>query len=266
MTYSKAGESSVQACFGGAPSAARELSARARPAASSTKSHPARVSLTWPRTANEAELDRAAACLLGQVIGDNLGALVEFKGPEEIARLYPAGVRELRDGGVWDILAGQPTDDSELALALARTLVGRKDYDAEAAATAYGRWYRSHPFDVGTTTRAAMSAAARATTGKAAAARTAALRESQSNCPRRQHRPRAAGAGVRRGGPRGVPLHGHAAAPGGCDRCAGASDRDVLRRGPRDSRLLENQRARSVEQLHALVPAQPVERDLPGAR
>jgi ADP-ribosylglycohydrolase len=115
------------------------------------------------------------------VIGDNLGALVEFKGPEEIARLYPAGVRELRDGGVWDILAGQPTDDSELALALARTLVGRKDYDAEAAATAYGRWHRSRPFDVGTTTRAAMSAAARATTGKAAAARTAALRESQSN-------------------------------------------------------------------------------------
>ena len=48
--------------------------------------------------------------------------------------------------------------------------------------------------------------------------------------------------------------------------CAGASDRDVLRRGPRDSRLLENQRARSVEQLHALLPAQPVERDLPGAR
>lgn len=44
-----------------------------------------------------------------------------------------------------------------------------------------------------------------------------------------------------------VPVHGHAPAPGGCGRCAGASDRDALRRGPRDSRLLENQRARSVE-------------------
>ena len=82
---------------------------------------------------------------------------------------------------MWHTFAGQPTDDSELALALARTLAGRTDYDAEAVAASYGRWYTSDPFDVGPTTRAAVSAAARAATGKAAAARTAARRDSQSN-------------------------------------------------------------------------------------
>lgn len=115
------------------------------------------------------------------MIGDSLGALVEFQPPEEIARRYPDGVRELQDGGVWDTLAGQPTDDSELALALARTLANRSDYDAEAVAGAYGGWYSSHPFDIGTTTQAAMSAAAHAAAGKAEAARKAARRDSQSN-------------------------------------------------------------------------------------
>jgi ADP-ribosylglycohydrolase len=37
------------------------------------------------------------------------------------------------DGGHWGILAGQPTDDSEMALMLARALVQRKIYDPAAA-------------------------------------------------------------------------------------------------------------------------------------
>ncbi len=63
-------------------------------------------------------LDRAHGRLLGQLAGDSLGS------PGEIRRLYPDGVRDLVDGGPWNIVAGQPTDDSEMALALARTLVG----------------------------------------------------------------------------------------------------------------------------------------------
>ena len=68
-------------------------------------------------------IHRAEGCLLGQLVGDSLGALVEFKTAEEILRLYPHGVRNLADGGVWNTLAWQPTDDSEMALALARSLV-----------------------------------------------------------------------------------------------------------------------------------------------
>ena len=65
------------------------------------------------------------------MIGDSLGSLVEFKDADEIARLYPGGVRELADGGVYHTIAGQPTDDSEMALALARSLVGERAFQPE---------------------------------------------------------------------------------------------------------------------------------------
>jgi ADP-ribosylglycohydrolase len=62
------------------------------------------------------------------VIGDSLGSLVEFKAASEIARLFPGGVRALADGGVYHTIAGQPTDDSEMALALARCLVSSQEF------------------------------------------------------------------------------------------------------------------------------------------
>lgn len=49
-------------------------------------------------------------------------------------------------------LAGQPTDDSELALALARTLV-RGGFDLDAIREAYVSWLRSGPIDIGNATR-----------------------------------------------------------------------------------------------------------------
>jgi ADP-ribosyl-[dinitrogen reductase] hydrolase len=66
-------------------------------------------------------LERAQGCLLGQLAGDALGSLVEFQTPEQIRREYPDGVRELADGGTWNTVAGQPTDDSEMALCGAGT-------------------------------------------------------------------------------------------------------------------------------------------------
>ena len=98
-----------------------------------------------------AVLARAQGCLLGQLCGDALGSLVEFKTPQEITDLYPDGVRDLADGGPFHLIAGQVTDDSELALMLARTLVGAERYHAEAAWTAYESWLLSRPFDVGQT-------------------------------------------------------------------------------------------------------------------
>src|SRR6202012_1691834 len=130
-----------------------------------------RVALARPRAADPPALDRAIGCLLGQVIGDALGSLVEFQPAAAIARAYPDGVRDLRDGGTWNTIAGQPTDDSELALALARALAGRASYDAGGVAEAYGRWFAPAPFDCGSTTARALGAAARAPAAKAEAAR-----------------------------------------------------------------------------------------------
>lgn len=97
------------------------------------------------------KLDRAQGCLLGQLAGDSLGGLVEFKTAAEIRAAYPDGVRELADGGTWDTLAGQPTDDSEMALILARTLVDDQTYDVESVQSSYIYWLDSNPFDCGFT-------------------------------------------------------------------------------------------------------------------
>ena len=96
-------------------------------------------------------LARAQGSLLGQLAGDALGSLVEFWEPEEIRVAYPHGVRELEDGGTWDTIAGQPTDDSEMGLSLARTIAQQGRYDPVEARKAYVTWLHSDPFDCGST-------------------------------------------------------------------------------------------------------------------
>ncbi len=94
-------------------------------------------------------IHRAQGCLLGQIAGDSLGSLVEFSPPDEILQAYPDGLRALSDGGVWGTIAGQPTDDSEMALALGRVLVEQGTYSQKAARRAYVDWKLSEPFDIG---------------------------------------------------------------------------------------------------------------------
>jgi ADP-ribosyl-[dinitrogen reductase] hydrolase len=156
IVFSGVENARVTGCIAGAPQAAARL-ARVRWAEvnAAPKAEP-RVRLAFPRLADEARLARAQGSLLGQVIGDSLGALVEFSDARAIARAYPQGVRDLADGGVWGTIAGQPTDDSELALSLARSILRAGRYDAPAALAAYRGWLRSGPFDVGRATRAGL--------------------------------------------------------------------------------------------------------------
>ena len=168
------------ACFGGAAGAVATLRSRRWRGSSEPRRVP-RVTLGWPRVAEGRRLDRALGCMLGLVIGDSLGSQVEFQSEEAIRAAHPDGVRELADSAVWKTLAGQPTDDSELALALARSLVGAGGYEPEAAAAAYARWYRSGPFDIGQTKAQAFGVAAAVETDRAGAARASADRDSQSN-------------------------------------------------------------------------------------
>jgi ADP-ribosylglycohydrolase len=96
-------------------------------------------------------LSRAQGSLLGQLAGDSLGSLVEFRAPDDIRREYPNGVRKLADGGTWNTIAGQPTDDSEMALLLARMLADQGRYDPDEARKTYVFWLDSGPFDCGMT-------------------------------------------------------------------------------------------------------------------
>jgi ADP-ribosyl-[dinitrogen reductase] hydrolase len=187
IAYDAAVRGRVVACFGGAPALLPGLVATSPPlrvdedpADDGALVEPIRGGLVHDAGA----LERAIGCLLGQLAGDALGSLVEFESAASIARRYPGGVRALEDGGTFHTIAGQPTDDSELALLLARSLVEIGGFDAESVARAYGGWHASHPFDEGNTTRQALSAAASAAEqGRSAAeaARVAASTTSQAN-------------------------------------------------------------------------------------
>ncbi len=145
-------ERRVSGCFAGAPAAAAQLALHDWKSLENEPALKARVMLGFPRKASEPVLAHAQGCLLGQVIGDSLGSLVEFKAASEIARLFPQGVRALADGGVFHTIAGQPTDDSEMALALARCLVTNKEFVPEKVLDAYREWLTSRPPDIGATT------------------------------------------------------------------------------------------------------------------
>jgi ADP-ribosylglycohydrolase len=60
-------------------------------------------------------------------------------------------------GGAFQVGPGQISDDSELALSLAWSIVSSKMYDPNCALLYYQNWLQSNPFDVGTTCRYAFS-------------------------------------------------------------------------------------------------------------
>ena len=102
--------------------------------------------------------DRACGCLAGQFCGDAFGALYEFMSPKQIARLMSDnGIYTMGASPVWSTLPGQITDDSEMALALARSIISCGTYDKETARRFYTSWMDSDPFDIGGTTAAGLS-------------------------------------------------------------------------------------------------------------
>lgn len=184
VAYRRDGGSTPGDVFGGGAKAVEALRQRDWAALKAAKREPTdQVAPVPGRAVREAALlRRAQGCLLGQLAGDALGGLVEFASRAEIATRYPQGVRQMADGGTWHNLAGQPTDDSELALTLARTLVRAGRYERGAALDAYcDYWPRA--WDRGGTLQAALGAACRGTTTaeRLALAETRANPGSQSN-------------------------------------------------------------------------------------
>lgn len=188
VSYSPHEMRRVQMCFAGSPTVAEAL--RARPWVRALR-EPSRAPLAFDLARpipgegiSTDALARAQGCWFGQLAGDSLGSLVEFASAEEINARYPNGPRLLADGGTFDTLAGQPTDDSEMALCLARSLVHEGEFHEEAVAAAYLSWLLSSPFDIGGTTSQALRAVYQAHQQQqplAEAARAAASRESQAN-------------------------------------------------------------------------------------
>ena len=101
--------------------------------------------------------DRCRGTLIGLAIGDALGAAVEFSRPGSFTP-----VTGYRSGGPHRLEAGEWTDDTSMALALADSIaIG---WDLNDQANRYVQWWQTGKysvngrcFDIGTTTRRALS-------------------------------------------------------------------------------------------------------------
>jgi ADP-ribosyl-[dinitrogen reductase] hydrolase len=102
---------------------------------------------------NPAEIrNRARAAFIGMAMGDALGATVEFMTASEIAAKYGT-FKEIIGGGWLRLKPGQVTDDTEMALCIARAIVENQGWSAEAIARNFAFWLKSRPVDCGDTCR-----------------------------------------------------------------------------------------------------------------
>jgi ADP-ribosyl-[dinitrogen reductase] hydrolase len=101
--------------------------------------------------------DRCRGTLIGLAVGDALGAAVEFRSPGSFAP-----VTGYRDGGPHGLDAGEWTDDTSMALALADS-IATVGWDLNDQADRYVQWWKTGKysvngrcFDIGITTRSAL--------------------------------------------------------------------------------------------------------------
>ena len=103
--------------------------------------------------------DRLRGCFMGLMCGDALGSPLEFHSPSNLCSLYPDGVTGMVQG--WGITAGRDsggiTDDSEMAIALLRSLLNEHGFNTLAARAQYIDWLSTGPCDVGLTISSALN-------------------------------------------------------------------------------------------------------------
>jgi ADP-ribosyl-[dinitrogen reductase] hydrolase len=94
---------------------------------------------------------RAQASLLGLAVGDALGATVEFMTAAEIKAKF--GQHRRMVGGGWLRLhPGEVTDDTQMSLCIARSMVA-VGHSNEDVAKRFSEWFCSRPPDIGNTCR-----------------------------------------------------------------------------------------------------------------
>jgi len=108
--------------------------------------------------------DRARGALIGLAVGDALGTTLEFSKPAvtRFPTMLNGPHREITGGGPFSVAPGQVTDDTQMAVCLAASLLACDGYDAGDAAARYVEWSRV-AFDAGKQTRAALEAVATGT-------------------------------------------------------------------------------------------------------
>ena len=150
--------------LGTPPDKALAMVRTARPGAIETSGQVAYVrTLTavasCPATDAAATLDRGVGALVGLAVGDAVGTTLEFEPRDSYAP-----VTDMTGGGPFRLKAGQWTDDTAMALALADSLLAHPDLDEADLMTRFVDWRQNGTysctgrcFDIGNTTAQALS-------------------------------------------------------------------------------------------------------------
>ncbi|GAA0323360.1 ADP-ribosylglycohydrolase family protein [Kineococcus aurantiacus] len=103
---------------------------------------------------------RVMGALVGSAVGDALGAPFEFGPPHAFSTRFPSparGVRtEMCGGGSLGWEPGEFTDDTQMALLLAQSLVERGGLDEADVFARFQRWAQAGPPDIGVQTSAVL--------------------------------------------------------------------------------------------------------------
>lgn len=91
--------------------------------------------------------DRAIGAVLGSAVGDALGAPFEFGEPGAYTARFPDGIGEMQAGGGWD--RGEATDDTQMAVLTAHSLLERGGLDLPDVFHRFQRWAAAGPKDIG---------------------------------------------------------------------------------------------------------------------
>lgn len=102
---------------------------------------------------------RAVGALVGLAVGDALGAPFEFGPAGAYRRRFPVpvggGIGEMVGGGAWE--PGEFTDDTQMALMVAQSLLAGGAVDQADLGDRFRAWVRSGPKDVGISTRVVLT-------------------------------------------------------------------------------------------------------------
>ncbi|MBN6038954.1 ADP-ribosylglycohydrolase family protein [Amycolatopsis sp. 195334CR] len=96
--------------------------------------------------------ERVVGAVVGSAVGDALGAPFEFGPAGALTKAGPD--REMRGGGIWE--PGEATDDTQMAVHLAHSLIERGNLDLPDIFDRFQRWARSRPKDIGLQTSAVL--------------------------------------------------------------------------------------------------------------
>ncbi len=105
------------------------------------------------------DIDKSIGMFLGLAIGDALGAPLEFKE----ASLPDQFLKRFKTGGAHNVSLGEWTDDTSMALAMAKSLIEKQSFDADDIMKKFCNWYlkgeystRGRCFDIGGTVAVAL--------------------------------------------------------------------------------------------------------------